>query len=438
MSQPALQMCPCGSGLRAARCCGMNLAAMPPPESTRHLVPLVERAVTAHRQGAIETAERLCLDVLELAPDRPGALGVLYQIRKDAGEPYRGGGADPACRRAGARTISPPPMSSPCCCWPRAPSAEAEIQARNAVRIAPQNPQSHNLMGMILTEAQRPPVGEYHYRKVLELSGARDPILLANLAWNLKNQGRMEEARALYRKSVAAAPNIRQTLLGWARLEEADRKFDAAAGNAGPDGKAVAQRPRTAAVARRIARADEAATTRRWRCSTPWRGRPATAAGSERTGGEGTAARPDGPLRRCVRGVRGRQTPGARTSAASVYLDARGGATDRSSRPVLHRRAVADLAARRGAKRRGAADLRAGLPPVGHHADGADAVGASAHRRRRRTAADHRPDGPDAAHARTVRWAIRRRWPNCGWATSGRDWTTCGIITCRRSVKWGS
>ena len=43
--------------------------------------------------------------------------------------------------------------------------AEAEIHARNAVRIAPENPQSHNLMGMIMTEANRPQIGEYHYRK---------------------------------------------------------------------------------------------------------------------------------------------------------------------------------------------------------------------------------------------------------------------------------
>jgi tetratricopeptide (TPR) repeat protein len=40
----------------------------------------------------------------------------------------------------------------------------------------------------------------------------------------------MEEARELYNESAAAAPSIRQTLLGWARLEEADRKFEAAAG----------------------------------------------------------------------------------------------------------------------------------------------------------------------------------------------------------------
>src|SRR6202035_3251674 len=107
--------------------------------------------------------------------------------------------------------------------------ADAELHARSAVRIAPQNPQAHNAMGMIMTEANRPQIGEYHYRKVLELSGRRDPILLSNLAWNLKNQGRMAEARALYEEAVAAAPDILQTLLGWARLEEADRNVEAAA-----------------------------------------------------------------------------------------------------------------------------------------------------------------------------------------------------------------
>src|SRR5205085_1480189 len=106
--------------------------------------------------------------------------------------------------------------------------AEAEIHARNAVRIAPQNPQSHNLMGMIMTEANRPQIGEYHYRKVLELSRARDPILLANLAWNLRNQGRMAESRELYEESSAAAPDVVQTWLGWARLEEADRNVERA------------------------------------------------------------------------------------------------------------------------------------------------------------------------------------------------------------------
>jgi tetratricopeptide (TPR) repeat protein len=106
---------------------------------------------------------------------------------------------------------------------------EAEVHARNAVRIAPENPQSHNLMGMIMTEANRPHIGEYHYRRTIALSRQRDPILLANLAWNLKNQGRMAEARELYEDATASGPEVLQTLLGWARMEEADRNFERAA-----------------------------------------------------------------------------------------------------------------------------------------------------------------------------------------------------------------
>jgi Flp pilus assembly protein TadD len=57
------------------------------------------------------------------------------------------------------------------------------------MRIAPENAQSHYLMGLVLTEANRPAVGEYHYYRALKLSGTRDPVVLANLALCLKNQG---------------------------------------------------------------------------------------------------------------------------------------------------------------------------------------------------------------------------------------------------------
>lgn len=225
MSGPVL--CPCGSGLRAIRCCSLQLGALPPADATRHLVPLVERAIQAHRQGADDTAERLCLDVLELAPDRPGALSVLYEIRKAQN---KHAAAEALLRRIVA--LDPNNLVATnelaLLLLGKGSLAEAEQHARNAVRIAPENPQAHNLMGMILTEGNRPQIGEYHYRRVLELTQQRDPILLANLAWNLKNQGRMQEARALYEESIAAAPEIRQTLLGFARLEEADRDFTAA------------------------------------------------------------------------------------------------------------------------------------------------------------------------------------------------------------------
>ena len=219
--------CPCGSGLRPERCCALQPAAIPSAETAHHLVPLVERASQAYQRGAKDVAERLCVDVLELAPDRPGALLLLHSIRREQGKTAA---ADVLLRRA--VHFDPNNFNATnelaLMLLRRGALVEAEVHARNAVRIAPQNPQAHNLMGMIMTEAQRPRLGEYHYRQVLALSDGRDPIVLANLAWCLKNQGRMEEARALYEESTAAAPNIRETLLGWARLEEADRNFDAA------------------------------------------------------------------------------------------------------------------------------------------------------------------------------------------------------------------
>jgi tetratricopeptide (TPR) repeat protein len=194
----------------------------------RHLLPLVERAARALDHGAVEAAERLCLDVLELAPCQVGALALLYRIRARQGPPSA---AEALIRRIAAL--------DPNDGWAlgeitrlllaKGVPEEAEPRARNFIRIAPENPQAHNLMGMVMTEAHKPQVGEYHYRQVLILSGQRDPILLANLAWNLSLQGRMAESRELYRESVQAAPDVPQTLLGWARMEEADRKFEAAA-----------------------------------------------------------------------------------------------------------------------------------------------------------------------------------------------------------------
>jgi tetratricopeptide (TPR) repeat protein len=227
MQQVDPRLCRCGSGLTAARCCDLNIATLGAAEAHRHLVPLEEQATAAHRAGSIEVAERLALDVLELAPGRPAALAVLYEIRKGQG---RAAAAEALIRRIVA--LEPNNF------WAtneiallllgKGDVGEAERHARNAIRIAPENAQSHYLMGMTLTEAYRPAVAEYHYYRALELSGARDPVVLANLALCLKNQGKMAAARGLYEESLAAAPNAVHTLLGMARLEEADRDLPAA------------------------------------------------------------------------------------------------------------------------------------------------------------------------------------------------------------------
>ena len=227
VAQPSeSQLCACSSGLSRTRCCEVNLASLGAREASRHLAPLEERAAEAQRGGSTEEAERLALDVLELAPGRGRALAILYEIRKAQGK-----------SEASAALIRRLVALEPNNFWAtneltllllgRGNVAEAERHARNAVRIAPENPQAHNLMGMIMTEANRPQIGEYHYRRVLELAEGEEPITLANLAWNLKNQGRIDEARALYQRSITLKPDVLQTVLGYAKMEEADRKAHA-------------------------------------------------------------------------------------------------------------------------------------------------------------------------------------------------------------------
>jgi tetratricopeptide (TPR) repeat protein len=228
VAQPsASNLCACGSGLSRTRCCELNLTSLGAREASRHLAPLEERAAEAQQRGATEEAERLALDVLELAPGRTRALMVLYEIRKAQGRLD----ASTALIR---RIVALEPNNF----WAtneltllllgRGNVAEADRHARNAVRMAPENAQSHYLMGLVLTEAKRLAVGEYHYARALELSGTRDPVVLADLALCLRNQGKMAEARALYEESLRAAPDSLHAMMGLARLEEVDRNLEAA------------------------------------------------------------------------------------------------------------------------------------------------------------------------------------------------------------------
>ncbi len=221
MASVDLCLCRCRSGMRQVRCCGLDLSQLPGANADRPLRPAIERALAAWRQGSDDVAEQLCLETLELLPHQPELLWMLSRVRDAAGE-------DAAAIVLLGRLVALDPNHLAATQdlalrqLRRGALAEAELHARNAVRIAPGDAQSHNLLGMTLTEAHQPFTGEFHYRRALDLTGRRDPILLANLAWSLKLQSRMAEARALYEESAAAAPNVFQTLFGWARLEEAD------------------------------------------------------------------------------------------------------------------------------------------------------------------------------------------------------------------------
>ena len=206
--------CICGSGLRAARCCQWN------PLET---IPENAAAGPIFEQVAQATGDAACLHVLDQDPGDLAALRHLLALRRER--------APDAERALLLRIVMLDPDDFAATCdlagllLKSGNLDDAELHARNAIRLHPQSAHANNLLGMILTESHRPRPGEIHYRRTLALSQTRDPITLANLAWNLKIQGRMAEARDLYLEATATGPDVFQTLLGFARLEEADRNF---------------------------------------------------------------------------------------------------------------------------------------------------------------------------------------------------------------------
>lgn len=241
-------LCPCGSGLQLTSCCELD------DERLRQTAPEMPKLI-AQAQEALQSentaeAERQLLAILEQAPTQPQALAMLFQLRKRSGQ-----------LRAAEALIRRLVKIKPNMLWAAQELAlllfdkrdlkEAELHARNCVRLGPKDAQSHNLMGLILTEANRPQLAEYHYRQVLELLQKPSPIVFANLAWNLKNQGRMEESRQFYEKSVQLDDSILPTLLGWAQMEETDRQFERA-GELLDKAEALAPNNRTILLARAV------------------------------------------------------------------------------------------------------------------------------------------------------------------------------------------
>jgi Tfp pilus assembly protein PilF len=165
----ARPLCACGSGLRADCCCALDATAPWPVAAPE---PAVAEAGAALEAGDVKGAERLLVDVLERSPLHGRALALLADIRAAQG-------ARSATEALLKRIVRLEPnnlvatQALALALFGRRALDEAEWHARNAVRIAPLDPQSHNLMGMIMTEAHRPHVGEFHYRRAMELLPTR-------------------------------------------------------------------------------------------------------------------------------------------------------------------------------------------------------------------------------------------------------------------------
>jgi len=97
--------------------------------------------------------------------------------------------------------------------------ADAQTLARTALRVNPLNAQAHNLFGTILSQLNDLPPGEWHFRRAIELGGDQASFL-ANLALNLLQQGRTDEAETSFAHAHALAPDDFRTLAHWSKLRE--------------------------------------------------------------------------------------------------------------------------------------------------------------------------------------------------------------------------
>ncbi|USQ95220.1 tetratricopeptide repeat-containing sulfotransferase family protein [Caulobacter sp. RL271] len=217
--------CDCGSGLRAVRCCAQS--AFVPPFAEHAFADDLTRSVAAAEADDTDLALALCRQVLDRAPDRIDALSLFARLLAATG-PVAAQVAVLLRLQALSPNDTAATQELALQLLRLGRLEDAEIQARNAVRLAPDQALSHVLLANVLTQADKPHAGEFHYSRALEI-GPRDAITLANLAWCLKLQGRLDEARALYAEATDLDPSVGLTWLGRAQTEEAGRDLALAA-----------------------------------------------------------------------------------------------------------------------------------------------------------------------------------------------------------------
>jgi Flp pilus assembly protein TadD len=214
-------LCACGSGLRRVRCCDMDAGALPDAAALALLDDKANEATKLFNDKKAAEAETLAKNILDLAPNHRIALRVLFEIRKATGKLAA---AEVLARRLARLPAATPALDAAAnlqlaqLVIGQGRHADAEAAARRAVTATPRDPTAHHVMGVTLTETARVPAGERHYRRALALLGREDGTVLANLAWNLKLQGRLQEAAAAYERALALRPDNSRGVGGYAQV----------------------------------------------------------------------------------------------------------------------------------------------------------------------------------------------------------------------------
>lgn len=230
LHRPAIEPCACGSRLARIHCCGLGGGEIRTELAERdHPLASVLEAAKAGRDR--EATRKAALAILGVAPGHKDALQALYDALQheqkwDAASAVIDRLARVHFNDAVSRMIAAQYFLA------RGDMLRAQFHARMLVRLAPEALVSHLTMGRAFLAQHNGKAAEHHFRVGLALLVPRGPDvprrdIEAHLAIALRDQGRFDEARALFEvlSEDAKEPTL---LLAWAKLEESDRRFDAA------------------------------------------------------------------------------------------------------------------------------------------------------------------------------------------------------------------
>ena len=213
-------LCDCGSGLRRRRCCELDFASQPDPAQHDLLSSWLQTVTTTRAEGKNREATLLLLRLLDLAPLWPEALQILFDIRLAEGQ-------KPAATALAARLVAVQPENAHALgryagiLAAREMHQQAVAVARRGLLVAPRLPLFHQILGVSYTELGQLEAGEHHYRQALaRLPAGHNKFQLENnLAWNLRQQGRLEEAAGLYAALRVKEPTQVRVLTSFAQVE---------------------------------------------------------------------------------------------------------------------------------------------------------------------------------------------------------------------------
>src|ERR1700745_2726938 len=141
--EPSPAPCPCLSGLRLDRCCALDGALAPRAAGRAESLAGARSAMAA---GDLVDAERRLVEHVEAFPTDAAALGLLADLRASQGKTAAGEALLGRLLRIAPANLAAT-QALALLLFQKGALDEAEVHARNGVRLAPADVQSHNLMG---------------------------------------------------------------------------------------------------------------------------------------------------------------------------------------------------------------------------------------------------------------------------------------------------